>query len=120
MTLRFLTSGESHGRGLLVVTEGLPAGIPVCLQDLELRLARRRRGFGRGGRALLERDELTVWGGLRNGRTTGGPVGVSIGNAEWESWDEAMNPWAVCVEAAGLRAQPPPRPVHAALAKSVK
>ena len=79
MTLRFLTSGESHGRGLLVVTEGLPAGIPVCLQDLELRLARRRRA-GRGGRACWAR-QLTVWGGLRNGRTTGGPVGVSIGNA---------------------------------------
>ena len=120
MTLRFLTSGESHGRGLLVVTEGIPAGLAVSREFLELRLARRRRGFGRGGRALLERDELTVWGGLRNGRTTGGPVGVSIGNAEWESWDEAMNPWAVCVEAACMRAVTAPRPGHADLAGSVK
>ena len=69
---------------------------------------------------MLERDELTVWGGLRNGRTTGGPVGVSIGNAEWESWDEAMNPWAVCVEAACMRAVTAPRPGHADLAGSVK
>ena len=120
MGLRFLTSGESHGRGLLAVVEGLPAGIPVSREHLERALARRRRGFGRGGRAAVERDELEVWGGLRDGRTTGAPVGISIANAERELWDEAMNPWAVNAEAARLRAVTSPRPGHADLPGGVK
>ncbi len=120
MSLRFLTSGESHGRGLLVVIDGLPAGLSVSPEQLERALVRRRRGFGRGGRASIERDETVVWGGLRDGRTTGGPVGVSIANAERELWDEAMNPWAVNAEAAFLRAVTAPRPGHADLPGGVK
>ena len=80
MTWRFLTSGESHGRGLLVVVDGLPAGLELCLEDLASELARRRRGHGRGPRMALERDEIQVWGGLRNGRTTGAPVGIALAN----------------------------------------
>ncbi|HAG21795.1 MAG TPA: chorismate synthase, partial [Synergistaceae bacterium] len=71
MTLRFLTSGESHGRGLLAVVEGLPAGLKVTENDLEQALSRRRRGYGRGERMRIEKDRLEIWGGLRGGLTTG-------------------------------------------------
>lgn len=120
MSWRFLTSGESHGTGLLVVADGLPANLSVSPDDLSAFLARRRRGFGRGARKNVERDELTVWGGIRNGRTTGGPVGISIGNAEWENWDGAMNPWRVSPEAERSRAVTAPRPGHADLSGSIK
>ncbi|MGI6783349.1 MAG: chorismate synthase [Aminivibrio sp.] len=120
MTWRFLTSGESHGRGLLVIAEGLPAGLAVSKDFLDGVMARRRRGFGRGGRKNVERDELTVWGGLRGGVTTGAPVGISIGNAEWESWDGVMNPWAMDEAAARERAVTAPRPGHADLSGGIK
>lgn len=103
-----------------MVVDGLPAGLPVSPEHLELALARRRRGFGRGGRASVERDETVVWGGLRDGRTTGGPVGISIANTERELWDEAMNPWAINAEAARTRAVTAPRPGHADLPGGVK
>lgn len=120
MAWRFLTSGESHGRGLLVVVDGLPAGLAVSRDDLASILVRRRRGFGRGDRQAIERDELTLWGGLRNGLTTGAPVGISIGNAEWENWDGAMNPWATDSKSEGEKALTAPRPGHADLAGSIK
>ncbi|WP_300525016.1 chorismate synthase [Aminiphilus sp.] len=120
MTLRFLTSGESHGRGLLVVVEGLPAGLALALEDLEGELARRRRGYGRGPRMALERDAVQVWGGLRNGRTTGAPVGLSLDNAEAALWEAALGPWHNDPEAAGVRRITAPRPGHADLAGAVK
>jgi chorismate synthase len=120
MTLRFLTSGESHGRGLLVVVEGLPAGLALALEDLEGELVRRRRGYGRGPRMALERDAVQVWGGLRNGRTTGAPVGLSLDNAEAALWEAALGPWHNDPEAAGARRITAPRPGHADLAGAVK
>ena len=120
MTLRFLTSGESHGRGLLVVVEGLPAGLSLALEDLEGELARRRRGYGRGPRMALERDAVQVWGGLRNGRTTGAPVGLSLDNAEAALWEPALGPWHNDSEAARARRITAPRPGHADLAGAVK
>ena len=102
------------------MVDGLPAGLAVSEDDLASTLARRRRGFGRGARKALERDELTLWGGLRNGLTTGAPIGVSIGNAEWEGWDGVMNPWATNPEAEGDKALTAPRPGHADLAGSIK
>lgn len=120
MSWRFLTSGESHGRGLLVIVEGLPSGLSVSREDLSSVLERRRRGFGRGARKNAERDELTVWGGIRNGRTTGAPVGISVGNAEWESWDGAMNPWVTDPSDENSRAVTSPRPGHADLPGGIK
>ncbi|MBL3540558.1 chorismate synthase [Aminivibrio sp.] len=120
MAWRFLTSGESHGRGLLVVVDGLPAGLSVSRDDLSGVMARRRRGFGRGGRKNVERDELTLWGGIRNGLTTGGPVGISIDNAEWEHWDVVMNPWSISPAAEKEKAVTAPRPGHADLSGSIK
>jgi chorismate synthase len=120
MTWRFLTSGESHGRGLLVIAEGLPAGLAVSKDFLDGVMARRRRGFGRGERKNVERDEITLWGGIRGGMTTGGPVGITIGNAEWESWDCAMNPWAADPAAVREKAVTAPRPGHADLSGGIK
>lgn len=91
--LRFLTSGESHGRGLVVVVEGLPAGIPFTSEDLRNELARRRLGFGRGPRMALEEDRITLLGGIRHGLTLGSPVSVVIDNSEFEAkWSDEMSP----------------------------
>lgn len=92
--LRFLTAGESHGRALVVIVEGLPAGLPVTVDELRAELARRRLGYGRGPRMRFEQDEVTLVAGVRHGRTLGSPVAVEIANAEWErgKWNEEMSP----------------------------
>ncbi len=92
--LRFLTAGESHGRALVVVVEGLPAGLEVALDDLQAELARRRLGYGRGPRMRFEQDEVSILGGVRHGRTLGSPVAVEIANSEWkrsDKWHEEMS-----------------------------
>src|SRR4051795_8459728 len=81
--LRYLTAGESHGKALVVVVEGLPAGLPITAEDVQAELARRRLGYGRGPRMRFEQDEVTLVGGVRHGRTLGAPVAVEIANAEW-------------------------------------
>ena len=110
--LRFLTAGESHGKGLVVTVEGLPAGLSVESAYISGELARRRLGFGRGPRMRFEADELTLLGGIRHGRTLGAPVAIEIGNSEWPKWEEEMSP------APGRTAKPltQPRPGHADLA----
>jgi chorismate synthase len=90
--LRFLTAGESHGRALVVIVEGLPAGLPVESSDVARQLARRRLGYGRGPRMRFEADEITLLGGIRHGRTLGSPVAIEIGNSEWPKWTEEMSP----------------------------
>ena len=110
--LRFLTAGESHGRALVVVVEGLPAGLPFTVEELQAELARRRLGYGRGPRMHFERDEVTLLGGIRHGRTLGSPVAIEIANTEWPKWEEEMSP------APGRTDRPltQPRPGHADLA----
>jgi chorismate synthase len=110
--LRFLTAGESHGRALVVIVEGLPAGLELSLDDLQGELARRRLGYGRGPRMRFEADELTLVGGVRHGRTLGSPVAIMIGNTEWPKWEQEMSPGP------GQTAKPltEPRPGHADLA----
>lgn len=93
--LRYLTAGESHGRALVVIVEGLPAGLPVTAEQIQSELARRRLGYGRGPRQRFEADELTLVGGIRHGRTLGSPVAIEIGNSEWvrsDKWHEEMSP----------------------------
>jgi len=90
--LRFLTAGESHGKALVVVVEGLPAGLPVEASDIGNELARRRLGYGRGPRMRFEADEITLVGGIRHGRTLGSPVAIEIANSEWPKWTEEMSP----------------------------
>ena len=90
--LRYLTAGESHGKGLVVIVEGLPAGLAVTADDVQGELARRRLGFGRGPRMRFERDELTLLGGVRHGRTLGSPLAIEIANTEWPKWEQEMSP----------------------------
>src|SRR3954467_4358873 len=110
--LRFLTAGESHGRALVVIVEGLPAGLPITAEEVQGELARRRLGFGRGPRMRFEQDEVTLPGGVRHGVTLGSPVAIEIGNTEWPKWEQEMDP------APGRTEKPltQPRPGHADLA----
>jgi chorismate synthase len=113
--LRYLTAGESHGRALVVIVEGLPAGLPVEVSDIQAELARRRLGFGRGPRMRFEQDEVTIVGGVRHGRTLGSPLAIEVGNTEWvrsDKWHEEMS-----VEPGATKAPlTQPRPGHADLA----
>lgn len=90
--LRWITAGESHGPELVAVLEGLPAGTPITLEQLQTDLARRKLGYGRGSRMKFEQDELNFAGGVVQGRTIGSPIAVRIGNTEWPKWQEVMNP----------------------------
>ncbi|MDQ2648134.1 MAG: chorismate synthase, partial [Actinomycetota bacterium] len=93
--LRFLTAGESHGRALVVIVEGLPAGLPIATEQIQDELARRRLGYGRGPRMRFEQDEVTILGGVRHGRTLGSPVAIEVGNSEWDrdpdKWQKEMS-----------------------------
>ena len=110
--LRFLTAGESHGRALVVTVEGLPAGIPVTVEDFQNELARRRLGYGRGPRMRFEADEISLIAGIRHGRTLGSPVAVEIANTEWPKWTEEMSP----APGGPTKVLTQPRPGHADLA----
>src|ERR671930_671276 len=102
--LRYLTAGESHGRALVVVLEGLPAGVPLTTAEVAAELARRRLGYGRGKRMRFEQDRCEVLGGLRHGRTLGSPLAVRIDNSEWPKWTEVMAPDPPADPAAAARA----------------
>ncbi|MHB1709893.1 MAG: chorismate synthase [Acidimicrobiales bacterium] len=114
--LRFLTAGESHGRALVVVVDGMPSGLLVTTEDIQRGLSRRRLGFGRGPRMRFEADEVTLVGGVRHGRTIGSPIAIEIANTEWPKWEEEMSP------APGLPSKilTQPRPGHADLAGMLK
>jgi chorismate synthase len=117
--VRWLTAGESHGPALVTIAEGLPAGIAVGSAEISDDLARRRLGAGRGARMKFERDEVRILGGIRHGRTLGGPVAIEVGNAEWPKWEQVMAPDPVDEEViATLARNAPltrPRPGHADL-----
>ncbi len=117
--LRWLTAGESHGPALVGILEGLPAGVTVTTDTVATELARRRLGVGRGARMSFERDEVELLGGVRHGRTIGGPVAIRVGNSEWPKWETVMSADPVDAEIlAGLARNAPltrPRPGHADL-----
>jgi len=114
--LRFLTAGESHGPALTTIVEGLPAGLEVSSSGLEAELARRRLGFGRGRRMSIEQDAFEIVGGVRFGRTLGGPVAVVIHNSEWPKWRREMSP----EPGETRKARTAPRPGHADLPGMLK
>ena len=114
--LRWLTAGESHGPQLTAVLEGLPAGVEISTKDVQLALARRRLGYGRGARMKLELDQASFTGGVRHGKTIGGPIAIVIENTEWPKWQQVMSADVVDeAELTGARAEAltRPRPGHA-------
>ena len=117
---RWLTAGESHGRALVAVCDGVPAGVRVASGDVAAALARRRAGYGRGARMKFEQDEVELTGGVRHGVTLGGPVAIRVGNTEWPKWETVMAPDPVDpAELEGQARNAPltrPRPGHADLA----
>jgi len=117
---RWLTAGESHGRALVAICEGVPAGVRVSTEDIAAALARRRAGYGRGARMTFEQDEVELTGGVRHGRTLGGPLAIRVANTEWPKWETVMSADPVAPgELEGLARNAPltrPRPGHADLA----
>ena len=123
--LRWTTAGESHGRALVALVEGMVAGVELTSADLAGQLARRRLGYGRGARMKFEQDAVTVLAGVRHGRTMGGPIAIEIGNTEWPKWETVMAADPVdpgVLDASEARNAPltRPRPGHADYAGMLK
>ena len=116
---RWLTAGESHGRALVAICDGVPAGVRITSGDVAAALERRRAGYGRGARMKFEQDEVELTGGVRHGITLGGPVAIRVGNTEWPKWETVMSPDPVpAAELDGQARNAPltrPRPGHADL-----
>jgi chorismate synthase len=117
MALKLVTAGESHGPGLTCIVEGLPAGLTLDRDALDRDLARRQLGHGRGGRMKIERDRVTLTGGVRHGRTLGGPIALQVLNRDYANWEERMNPWPVEAQSQEVHL---PRPGHADLVGTQK
>ncbi|HEY2260038.1 MAG TPA: chorismate synthase [Solirubrobacteraceae bacterium] len=117
MSLRLTTAGESHGPGLTCIIEGLPAGLAIEREAIDRDLSRRQLGHGRGGRMKIERDKVEVTGGVRHGRTLGGPIALQVVNRDYANWEERMNPWPVAEPTAEVHL---PRPGHADLVGTQK
>src|SRR4051794_23765656 len=109
---RWLTAGESHGKALAAICDGVPAGVRVTSEDVAAALARRRAGYGRGARMKFEQDEVELTGGVRHGVTLGGPVAIRVGNTEWPKWETVMSPDPLPAEGLADQARnaPPARP----------
>src|SRR6266498_679478 len=122
VTFRFTTAGESHGRGLVGILEGIPAGLPVSAADVDVELKRRMGGYGRGARMKIESDHIEWLSGVRAGETLGSPIAMLIWNRDWEHWQDVMAPEADATpDPLGRRRQVTrPRPGHADLAGSLK
>lgn len=123
LVLRWTTAGESHGRALVTVIEGMVAGVEVTSTDIGDQLSRRRLGYGRGARMKFEKDQVTVLAGVRHGRTLGGPIAIEIGNTEWPKWETVMASDPVSAEELDVARNAPltrPRPGHADYAGMLK
>jgi len=123
MHLRFTTAGESHGRALVALVEGLPAGLPVSAEQVDRELARRMQGYGRGARMKIERDRVEWLSGVRAGETLGSPVAMLVQNRDWANWEDVMAAGTADGEAPGAlrrRRVTRPRPGHVDLAGVLK
>ncbi len=116
--IRFLTSGESHGRALVGILEGIPSGFSISTEDIDRELKRRQAGHGRGGRMKIESDHAEILSGVRWGKTTGAPIALMIENRDWENWREGMSPERE--HARSIKPVTRPRPGHADLAGVLK
>jgi chorismate synthase len=117
--LRYLTAGESHGPRLTAILEGIPAGLPLAPEHIDLELARRQMGYGRGKRMDIEQDRVEITSGVRGGYTLASPITLNITNRDWENWQKIM-----AIEQAGIEANTKlvtqPRPGHADLSGGIK
>ena len=120
MTFRFTTAGESHGRGLVGILEGIPAGLPISAERINAELKRRMGGYGRGARMKIESDQIEWLAGVRAGETLGSPIAMLVWNRDWEHWQDVMAPEADAPATERRRQVTRPRPGHADLAGSLK
>src|SRR5438445_227271 len=120
MTFRFTTAGESHGRGLVGILEGIPAGLPVSAERVNAELKRRMGGYGRGARMKIEADQIEWLAGVRAGETLGSPIAMLVWNRDWEHWQDVMAPEADAGGSERRRQVTRPRPGHADLAGALK
>ena len=105
MAIRYLTSGESHGKALMGILEGIPSGLPVSSGDIDRDLRRRQGGHGRGGRMKIEADRAQVLSGVRFGKTIGSPIALLIENKDWENWQDIMSvPDSLKIKGSDLKA----------------
>ena len=115
--LRYLTSGESHGKLINAILEGMPSGLDLSEEDINVDLRRRQIGYGRGGRMKIERDEVEVTSGVRFGKTIGSPISMIIRNRDWENWKNEMS---LIMRSEKVNMVTRPRPGHADLAGGIK
>ncbi|MDE2180779.1 MAG: chorismate synthase [candidate division NC10 bacterium] len=118
--MRYLTAGESHGPMLTTILEGIPANLPIAVEEITRELVRRQQGYGRGGRMRIEKDDATIVGGVRHGLTMGGPIAIFIANRDWENWKLTMDSTSTGREADPKEPVTRPRPGHADLAGALK
>src|SRR4051812_20078729 len=121
--LRFLTAGESHGRALITILEGVPSGLTIDFAALTAELRRRQGGYGRGRRMIIESDRADAISGIRHGITTGAPIALMIPNKDWENWQRTMaveHPPSADTPGVDRAAVTRPRPGHVDLAGAVK
>src|SRR3984885_9315594 len=116
--LRFSTAGESHGKCLIALISGLPAGLDVDMEFIDRELWRRQQGYGRGGRMRIEQDRAHILSGVRHGKTIGSPVSIQIENRDWKNWTEVLP--VETGDPAKHKAVASPRPGHADLAGALK
>ena len=116
--IRFLTAGESHGKCLTLIVEGVPSGLQLSAKDMDIDLERRQMGYGRGGRMKIETDKAELTAGVRAGVTLGSPISVTIRNKDWENWQNVMSSDIESADSEQItkRAVTKPRPGHADLA----
>src|SRR3989454_9608364 len=117
---RFTTAGESHGRALVAIVEGLPAGLPIDINQVNHELWRRQQGYGRGGRMKIEQDQIEILSGVRHGLSLGSPLALMIENKDWANWNEVMATNARDIPPEKSRRVKRPRPGHADLAGGLK
>ncbi|MCX6121562.1 MAG: chorismate synthase [Ignavibacteriales bacterium] len=115
--IRYLTAGESHGKVLVGILEGMPAGVEISVEYINHQLKRRQQGYGRGGRMKIETDHVEILSGVRFGKTIGSPIALIIQNKDWQNWTERMS---VDSNGAGIEKITIPRPGHADYAGAVK
>jgi len=120
VTFRFTTAGESHGRGLVALLEGIPAGVPVAAGPIDAELKRRMGGYGRGARMKIESDQIEWLAGVRAGETLGSPIAMLVWNRDWEHWQDVMAAEADAPGAERRRQLTRPRPGHADLVGVLK